>query len=619
MPQEIAVVDFETHEILQRPHYPPDPVGVSIIYPGEKHSRYFAWGHPEGNNCAKEEAVQRLSDLWKNPKIDLLFHHAKFDLAVAHEKLGLPIPEWDRVHDTMFLLFLANPYLPNFKLKPAAELLLKMAPTERDTVRDWLIDHQPVSGVRIGKGNFGKYIAFAPGSIVGPYADGDTIRTLRLFKKLMPDIRKRSMLEAYDRERRLVPILMENEIHGVRVNLVRLRSMVDEYSTALYKADGWIGKRLGVKGLDLNKDAEVAQALYDAGVVLEFNETSPGSGKPSVSKDNLTLDMFTDKRVYYVFGYRNRLATALQTFMRPWLRMAEASGGRIYTSWKQIKGEGGGAVTGRMASSPNFQNIMKDMEGRKNEEWEHPAFLSSLPHLPLLRTLILPDVKELLLDRDFSQQEVRIAAHYEDGPLLAAFNENPKFDLHDYVDGVLKSEFGIDIGRSAVKTLNFGMLYGMGATGVANKLGIERKEATKLIKAQKTAIPGVVELDRSLKELARDNQPFRTWGGREYYCEPPAKIKGVQRTFEYKMINTLVQGSAADCTKQAIINYAQRCQHGHFLLQVHDELLVTVSPQHKKTENALLREAMLDVDFDVPMLSTCKMGLDWGTLRKVKE
>lgn len=201
-----VVIDFETFGIEGRPKYPPMPVGVSIKYPGKK-AKYWAWGHPTGNNCCWSDAAAELAKAYAH-KDGVLFHNGKFDVDVADVHFGLAVPSWERIHDTLFLLFLDDPHQIELGLKPAAARLLNMPAEERDAVGDWLVERQPVPGVKISKSKssehyFGRYIAYAPGDLVGTYANGDVDRTEAIFNLLWKKTVERGMLAAYDRERRL--------------------------------------------------------------------------------------------------------------------------------------------------------------------------------------------------------------------------------------------------------------------------------------------------------------------------------------------------------------------------------------------------------------------------------
>ena len=133
---KIAFVDFETEAIAPRPDYPPRPVGVAIRRPQDRKSKYYAWGHPIGNNCTEAEALAALREVWESDWF-VSMHNAKFDLAVAEEKLGLAVLPWQRVHDTMVLAYLVDPHAKKIGLKELAEERLGVPPTERDAVRDW--------------------------------------------------------------------------------------------------------------------------------------------------------------------------------------------------------------------------------------------------------------------------------------------------------------------------------------------------------------------------------------------------------------------------------------------------------------------------------------------------
>lgn len=608
------VVDFETEAIEDRPKYPPKPVGVSIKAPGAQ-PRYYAWGHPTGNNCTKEQAAAVLRDIWRDGR-PILFHNAKFDLDVAEAHFGLPIPPWHLVHDTLFLLFLTDPHADSLSLKPSAERLLDMPPEERDAVADWLVEH----GV-IRKGQHpGAFISKCDGRVVGRYANGDVARTLRLFDILYPKLDERERA-AYDRERRLLPVLLKNERQGLRFDVDRAEQDLPGYESAILKSDLWIRERLGAPGLNIDADADLAEALDKAGVVTDWVWTKGGNGRPpqrSVAKGNMTVNRFKDREVFNVLGYRNRLATVMGLNLRPWLAMARENKGMIYTEWNQVRStdSGGfkGTRTGRLSCS-RFQNIVKDFTDR-GDGYQHPAVIE-VPPLPLIRAYLLPDPKQVFCHRDYNQQEFRILAHYEDGELRAAYQNNPKIDYHTLVQGILRDRFKVDYGRRVVKTLNFGILYGMGIGLLAAKTGLPVEKATALRRAIREAAPGVDLLDRELKRRGGAGESIRTWGGRRYYCEPPAWSDKHQReiTYEYKLLNYLIQGSAADCTKEALIRYNEAKKDGRLLVTVHDEINITAPKRGHRPEMKILKDVMEGIEFDVPMLTDGKTGSSWGDLK----
>lgn len=616
---KVNTIDFETFKIEQRPKYPPRPVSVSIQRPTWKKPKFFAWGHPEGNNCDEETPRQIILDIARSGE-NMLFHNSAFDLDVMQTHWGVGPVDWRRVHDTLFLLFLNDPHARELSLKPSAERILGEAPAERDAVRDWVLAHKSQLEAAHGKftpKEWGAFIAHVPAQIVGPYADGDVTRTLRLFQHLYPLIAEAGMVEAYDRERQLMPILLESERRGVRLDMSGLERDIPILKMSKNKADEWIRKRLKTPGLNVDSDKEVADALERAGVVTDFRMTP--TGKRSVSKKNLTPDMFGDPKVASALGYRNRLGTILSTFMENWLEIGQYDG-RIHTSWNQVRnseGGGGGARTGRMSCRPSLMNIPTEFED-KGDGYVHPDFLG-VPHLPMVRDYILPEKGHYFGGRDYNQQELRVLAHFEDGALMQAYQENPELDTHTFVKEAIESILHREMKRKTIKEINFGTIYGQGVPSLAEKIGEEVNVIRQIKSAQLRALPGLEALTKTIKRAAKDGLPIRTWGGRLYYKEEGIVINGRLVDFSYKLLNYLVQGSSADCTKQAIINYDAIKKDGIFLASVHDENNISAPKGKIKQELKLLGEAMLDVKFDVPMLSEPYFGPSWGKVEKYKE
>lgn len=595
------VLDFETEAIAPRPNYPPEPVGFAVMLPGEE-PRYCSWGHPASNSCSREEGVQFLHRIWESG-LPILCHHAKFDIAVATERLGLPRLPWDRIHDTQFLLFLDDPHAASLSLKPSAERLLGLPPEEQEAVRDWLIEHKVVPK---NSKSWGAHIAKAPGDLVGRYAIGDVVRTRRIFDLLYPRIVEKGMLAAYDRERRLMPILLRNEQEGMRVDVEALSVDVPKYREAQGRADGLLRGILAAPDLNIDSDRELADVLEARGIVTEWDRTPTGLKK--TSKDSLTPDRFSDANVAQLLAYRNKLGTFLSTFMEPWLEMGGATG-RIHTSWNQVRGEDGGARTGRPSTDkPNFLNIPKRRAPVSPAEEQH-----GLPPIPNPRVYLLPDEGHVWLHRDYSAQEPRLVAHFEGGAYMEAFNANPRLDPHAFVAQEAGRVLGRELDRGKGKVLNLALSYGMGLGKMAQALGVDERTARIIKAAYWAAFPDVAEMDRDVKRMAKMGLPVRTWGGRLIHCEPPAFSKKHNKVmdFSYRVFNHLIQGSAADVTKEALIRYDGARREGRLLVSVYDEINCSAVSD---AEMQVLRDCMESVEADVAMLTEGKCGPSWGNL-----
>lgn len=611
-----VTVDFETQAIQKRPHYPPVPVGVSIKYPG-KTAVYHAWGHPVENNCTKGQAGKSLAQAWAWPA-GVLCHNAKFDIDVAETHMQMPRLPWERVHDTLYLLFLDDPHAKTLSLKPASQRLLELPPDEQDHVKEWVLRN--VSGAK--PGDWGAYIAKAPGKLVGKYANGDVIRTEKLFNLLWGKIQTRGMLPAYDRERQLMPLLLDNERVGLRIDTNRLALDLVAWRAAVARAEKWLCEKLGVKqGFNFDSDVAKADALQAAGIVTEWKLTP--TGRRSTKKSNMTPDMFTDPKVASVLGYRDRLCTCIRMFGENWLEEASSGDGHIHTNWNQVRQADernsglSGTRTGRPSTSnPNLLNLSKTWDD-KDDGYVHPKFLK-VPDLPLMRSYILPDKGHVFLHRDYNQQELRTAAHFEGDTLLETYRANPRLDVHQYTSDRILEIRGVEIARRPTKITVFRKIYGGGIPATAGALKCSFDEARRIIAAVDAALPGLKQLENSVKRAGRAGEPIVTWGGREYYTEPAsfsAKY-GRNMTYEYKLLNYLIQGSAADMTKEAVIRYHEVCKASRFLVTVYDEINISAPAKAVKREMKCLKDAMESIELDLPLITDGKTGPNWGALEK---
>lgn len=599
MLESIITLDYETQGIKGNTiSNPPDPVGLAVWVPGSEPS-YLAWGHPTKNNISREKGLQYARRVITSGH-PLLFHNAPFDLAVTNGALGTTwrYSDWSLIHDTQYLVFLDDPYASTLSLKPSAERYLGMPPEEQNDLRDWILGHVPQATLN----DWGAYIALAPGDLVGRYAIGDVVRTRKLFDHLYPKIVDRGMQGAYDRERRLMPILYESSRKGIRVDRPKLEEDSRVYTSELDRADDEVRRILVSPGLDFGKRGELAEALERAGYVTEWSLTP--TGRKSTSKKTLKIN---NPRVDSLIRYRGALNTCLSTFFLPWLELSREDG-RLHTSWNQVRTverDSAGTQTGRLSSShPNFQNVPTEFDLVIPE-----GFLA----LPFMRIYLLPEVGHVWLKRDFSSQEVRILGHFEDGQLLRAYVSNPDYDPHENNRVRVLEITGRDFARKYIKITGFSLIYGAGVPGVMRQTGIDDYAVGKELRdAVLNSMPDVKQLIKDIQNAGRRGEPIRTWGGREYFVEPPKVIDGRMRTFEYKLLNYLIQGSAADQTKQSIIDWADsRTWESTFLATVHDEINISAPADNWKPHMMTLKKAMDADRFDVPFKSEGFVGPNW--------
>ena len=613
-------LDFETEAIGPRPaQYPPKPVGLAWRK-DDRTSGYIAWGHPTNNSPGnpRAQATKLLRDAFSGMHGTPMFHNGPFDIevAMAHFGLGWPV-DWG---DSMFLAFLNNPRDPTLALKPLAAKYLGRKAEERDELKEWILAN--VTGATAK--TWGAFIAKAPGDLVGRYAETDVEMTRGLAYKLGTNVVRRGMEPAYRRELALAPITMGMEQTGIRVNVHGLRKLENALARMLVDLDYGIIERLGGESalpdeFNLDSGAQLGAALVASGKIPPEKMIVTANGNQATSMDVL-LATCADKRLVEVLALRSVVVKYLQGFVRPWLESAERTGGYVNPQFNQIRnrteeGRGGGTRTGRYSSSnPNFQNIPSNVEESKNSAILKLLAIRLVAYGVIgfrgLRDYFLPDPGTWWVAADYNQQELRILAHFERGKLMAEYLRNPKLDVHAWVQDMVNTQTRSNYPRKFIKTVVFGLLYGMGAGKLATSLGITEEAAAKLRKGVLDALPGVKALMRNTKGQ------ITTWGGRVYDVEERKILQGEkdhetdtyddggEYTFEYKQLNYLIQGSAADCTKQGMLNVRHAVPDARIAIQVHDELGVMVS---SKAQVRKITDAMCDLAFTVPMIVEPKL------------
>lgn len=595
----MITLDTETEAIVGNPVAdPPAAHGLAYSIPGYE-SGYLHWRTEKANT--KWSTVADFLDRILRSGDPLLFHNAPFDLAVLMKEfpvLPWELVSWDRIHDTMYLVYLADPYAPTLSLKPSAERYLGLPPEEQNELIEWIVRNVKEATRKTA----GAYIVRAPLELILPYAIGDVERTRQLFDKLYPT----QPQEAYDRERRLVFTLFEASQRGLRVNRGGLEQVLERSEQALDAADNRVRTLLAAPGLEVSSGPALADALESAGMVSQWILTP--KGERSVAKENLEK-VITNREILNLLKYRSSLETCMGTFMIPWLRLSERTG-RLHPEWNQVRtnedGKRYGTRTGRLScSNPNLQNVPTEFDQEIPE---------GLPDLPFMRQFLLPEEGHIWLKRDFSSQEIRIAAHFEDGQLLEAYRANPDLDPHQMAKDLIHEMLHKDFPRKHVKITGFQIIYGGGKNAIAGNVGCSVEEAQDFKDSYFIAMPGIRDLSKDTARRGRAGEPIRTWGGRLYYREISPKYP--TRDFSYKLLNYLIQGSAADQTKECINRWADSNPEAQFLATVHDEINISAPPEVAEQEMRRLKEHMEADLFDCPMRSEGFKGPNWHEIEE---
>lgn len=388
------------------------------------------------------------------------------------------------------------------------------------------------------------------------------------------------MLTAEQREIALMPHILKMERRGINLDGAALKTDSDYYWSKLEELDELIQDKLHCR-VDIDSNNALADAIERAGKSKGFGSTP--TGKRSTAKESL-INAIDDPELLGPLLMRGALATCLRTFIQPWYVQFQEHG-RLFLQWNQFRNyTDTGARTGRLSSSPNLQNIPVEWE-KLLKQLASINFVLPFP-LPSVRKYIVPDPGCIFIGRDYSSQELRLLAHFAQGTLLDILAKDPYADLHKIAAKLA------NITRTEAKTLAFAILYGAGIGRIAESLAIDVGRAAYIKAAYLTALPEIERFTKETQNAGRQGKFVETIGGRRYYAEPGKVIMGRFRTFEYKLVNYRIQGSAADQTKQAMLDYCENTRTGELVLTVHDQLVAQCPIEDAEREAQLLGAAM---------------------------
>ena len=556
-------------------------VGVSFaIEPGK--AAYVPLAHDYDNAPTQlklEDVLQKLKPILENPAIKKVGHNIKYDMEVlANHDIHLQGIAFDTMMHSYILDSSSNTHdMDSMALKYLG----------------WrTIRYEDVAG----KG--AKQISFNQVTLekAAPYASEDADVTLQLHQKLWPKLSGQTGLKhIYEKiEVPLIGVLARMERHGVYVDAAKLQAQSVELEQRLVEIEAAAYDMAGT-AFNLNSPKQLQEILFSK-LQLPVLQKTP-TGQPSTADpvlQELAMDYPLPK---LIIEYRS-LSKLITTYTKKLPEQINQTTGRIHTSYNQT-----GAATGRLSSSdPNLQNIPVRMaEGRRIRQ----AFLAAPGHK--------------IISADYSQIELRIMSHISEDPaLLNAFERN--LDIHQStaaeVLGIPLEQVTSEQRRSA-KAVNFGIIYGMSAFGLAKQLGIERHEAQDYIDKYFARYPRIKEYMENTRAQAHSTGYVETLSGRRLYL-PDINSSQImrQRGAERAAINAPLQGTAADIIKRAMISLDQWIHDknidARMIMQVHDELVFEVADNEVVRLIDTIREHMMKAaELKVPLLVSIGVGDNW--------
>lgn len=563
-------------------------IGVAVAIEGG--AWYFPIRHLTGGNLDPKRVLRWVSDLCSDPRKTYIFHNAMYDVGWLRAE-GVEVK--GRIVDTMVAATLIDENRFSYSLNNLGRDYLEQRKDERllrDAANEWGVD---------AKAEMYKL----PPQYVGPYAEQDAALTLRLWDLFKGLMIREEVTEIFELETRVLRAIIDMRTRGVRVDL----DAADMAQIRLQNEESALIKKIkddyGVS-VDIWAAASVAKVFDAAG--LEYPVTG-GTGAPSFTKQFLAGH---EHELPKLIVKARELNKARTTFIETIYK--HSHNGRIHADIHQLRSDEGGTITGRFSySNPNLQQI--------------PSRDEIIG--PLIRSLFLPEEGCQWGAFDYSSQEPRIVVHYAsiigaDGAndFVRQFNEDPRSDFHQIAADI------VGVPRKQAKTINLGLFYGMGVTKLSSQLGLTLDEGKELFARYHQEVPFVKKLSDYASERAGKRGSIRTLLGRKirydkwepssFGIHKPLPHKeavneyglGIRRAFTYKALNSLIQGSAADQTKKALVDLADE---GILpMIQIHDELALSIPDMATAKKAKEIMETC--VELRIPSLVDAEVGPTWG-------
>ena len=551
---------------------------------------YYPFKHWGGGNMIAEQVLKYIKSVCELPNTKI-FHNAQYDLGWL-QAMGIKVN--GKIVDTMIAAAVIDENRRSYSLNNLAFEYLGEIKAETDLI-EAAKDHGVDPKAEMWK---------LPAEHVGFYAEQDARLTYLLWQRFKHEINKQSLTTIWELESELLPILIKMRQKGVRVDVEKASKLTTEFASQEKVILQKIKKLIG-KDIDIWAARQIGEAFDKLKIVYPRTEKT---GEPSFTQNWLHNSKYEISQLIVQARETNKFHN---TFLANILKYENK--GRVHAEINQLRSDNGGTVSGRISmSNPNLQQLPA-----RNKEYSSK-----------IRSLFLPEENYKWGSFDYSQQEPRMVVHYaasigegyEGSQELVRAYENASADFHQTVAEL------VGIERSQAKTIGLGLMYGMGKNKLANSLGLSKEEAEILISKYNRKVPFVKLLSDRCMKKANEEGIIRTKKGRkcrfdlwetrdfglhsaETFENAVAKYgkDGIKRAFTYKALNRLIQGSAADQTKQAIVS----CYEAGYLpiLQIHDELCFNVKAGDELKIKHIMENCM---EFKVPSVVDISIGDDFG-------
>jgi DNA polymerase I-like protein with 3'-5' exonuclease and polymerase domains len=564
-------------------------VGIAVAVPGRKF--YFPIAHGSGPNMDRKRTLEWFKDIMASDAIKI-FHNAMYDVCWIRN-LGIKIN--GLIVDTMIAASLIDENRFQYSLNSISWDYLGHGKNEG------ALNEEAKSRGLDPKADMWQL----PAMYVGGYAEKDAELTLELWQIFKKEIIHQDIESIFNLETDLFPCLVDMKFKGVRVNA--------EHASVLKKQ---LIVREEALLFDIKKETGIdIQIMAARSIAKMFDQLKLPYDKTEKSKEPSFTKNFLQEHPHPLvkkIAQAREVNKAHSTFIDSILKFEHK--GRIHADINQIRSDQGGTVTGRFSyHNPNLQQL--------------PARNKDLG--PMIRSLFLPDEGCTWGCFDYSQQEPRLVAHYAAlykfpsvYEVIDEYNNDSSTDFHQMVAEMAQ------IPRSQAKTINLGLFYGMGKTKLQAELGVSKEKAAELFEQYHAKVPFVKQLINAASNRAQERGQIRTLLGRlcRFHLWEPNMFgmhkalpheealqehgPGIKRAMTYKALNKLIQGSAADMTKKAMVDLYKEGIIAH--IQIHDELDLSVeSPEQAKKIIDIMENA---VTLEVPNKVDYESGQTWGDI-----